>query len=114
MSKHTPGPWKLEQDGVTVVQDCTAPRTKITRSLEIYMDKGERKANARLIASAPELLEAGEKLVAWLEKLADHSELQAQTCQFQSLKDAYIFDAKNYRASVKEMKAAISKAKGPK
>jgi hypothetical protein len=48
MSKHTPGPWKLERKSVLIP---VAPH----EWAEAY---GGSEANARLIAAAPELLEA--------------------------------------------------------
>ena len=61
-TKHTPGPW--EAVGLTVCQVPPGGREIIfgahnTRS----GDKDERQANARLIAAAPELLEALRGLV---------------------------------------------------
>lgn len=61
MSKHTPGPWhvvpltlgSVEAENGTAV--CQAFMTKQPRKAE---DHEERLANARLIAAAPELLEA--------------------------------------------------------
>lgn len=55
MSKHTPGPWKATYKTVT------APETEDRLPLDVHIHGGNRddnKANARLIAAAPELLEA--------------------------------------------------------
>ena len=60
MNKHTPGPWSvinIHADPVVVAhngQSITGPWTKLTE---------EDLANARLIAAAPELLEALSKIV---------------------------------------------------
>lgn len=66
MGKHTPGPWDrvgtlvyaLNEDGFNrfcaLVQDA-------------HTAKQELEANARLIAAAPELLEALEQFVAWVD-----------------------------------------------
>ena len=63
--EHTPGPWKVSTGSVYVDDGSDYPVTRIA-----YMDRDghdirpvERDANARLIAAAPELLEALEKLV---------------------------------------------------
>lgn len=59
MSKHTPGPWRSFERGVTfhywVVKVANRVIAKITGE--------DQEANARLIAAAPELLEALEKMV---------------------------------------------------
>lgn len=68
-TKHTPGPWQycfegetaafiLEHDGSTVVKLSVTMNTTAHSALV---------ANARLIAAAPELLEALEKLYALVE-----------------------------------------------
>ena len=56
MSKHTPGPWRVDEDGDTgcIVSDdgvvtCVSPRN--------------RAANASLIASAPDMLAELERLL---------------------------------------------------
>lgn len=70
MSKHTPGPWTLgngevrirteknEQGRSILVAECYT-----TGNAGRYPKYEERKANARLIAAAPELLEALKKLL---------------------------------------------------
>ena len=57
----------------------------------------EQDANARLIAAAPELLEKCEKIVAWLDRLAN----QANEA-----------DAKNYRKTAEDVRKTIHKAEG--
>lgn len=54
MSKHTSGPWKVSRSGTTVlsesgrfIADCLGPNSQ-----------EQNEPNARLIAAAPELLEA--------------------------------------------------------
>lgn len=60
--KHTPGPWQLKglnppriyaDEGKEIIAQCDSGGE---------MTQGQEKANARLIASAPELLEALEML----------------------------------------------------
>lgn len=53
MAKHTPGPW--EQSGCSVYGKTTAKPICLMSGPAM---QEEREANARLIASAPELLEA--------------------------------------------------------
>lgn len=97
--KHTPGPWTLETV-TTAVGIChkigpfppRRPDDVTTRSACLYADypsgcnpaDEELKANARLIAAAPELLEALEYAIRQIPELA----------------------------SVPGVKAAIAKAKG--
>ena len=52
MSQHTAGPWRYS-DGLIL-----AKNTKIADYSQPYMPFAEEDANARLIAAAPELLEA--------------------------------------------------------
>ena len=52
-SKHTPGPWIVDTDHI--IQDGG---TSDENTIAIVGDQEEWKANARLIAAAPDLLEA--------------------------------------------------------
>ena len=56
MSQHTPGPWWVQKDGVTVCPPRPRGQTIICRVAPVHMMRAEREANARLIAEAPELL----------------------------------------------------------
>lgn len=64
MSKHTPGPWVSANDD-SAIQPAEGDRFDIAR---IYWPEATRetewRANARLIAAAPELLEALADLVS--------------------------------------------------
>jgi hypothetical protein len=80
MSKYTPGPWKMRYrtwgtnlygggplgDDVEVGTDYFVV-VRVSRGMEGVTDTDV--ANARLIASAPELLEACEKLLEWIDNL---------------------------------------------
>lgn len=55
------------------------------------------------------LLDVCEKIRAWLDRLAERCDKQAQDHRFESLVDANVADAKNYRAVVRELKAAVAK-----
>ena len=65
MSKHTPGPWLTDRKNVHTGQIATIHHCLNNDWVEIWTDKWaetglgqeEQEANARLIASAPELLE---------------------------------------------------------
>jgi hypothetical protein len=63
MSKHTPGPWQV-QDAYLNVFTCTNGTTGLTvhlakvNAVQCAGGRAEALANARLIAAAPDLLEA--------------------------------------------------------
>lgn len=63
--KHTPGPWKLEEWGSDYgptgdfsVYPCSAKNKYPIASVQEPFHRGKTKANAMLIAAAPDLLEA--------------------------------------------------------
>jgi hypothetical protein len=58
--KHTPGPWtELDNTGDIIIADRPGEGMFTIASLENQSPRGDEKcANARLIAAAPELLEA--------------------------------------------------------
>lgn len=64
-TKHTPGPWYAK--GGQVVQH----RTGRTLALVPYYDKGneEQDQTAQVMAAAPELLEALERVTPWIGKM---------------------------------------------
>lgn len=69
MSKHTPGPWKVDAMGNVWSADtkvCEMSEHPVIAS-GCYREKtdDEHRANARLIAAAPELLEALRDCVKW-------------------------------------------------
>jgi hypothetical protein len=63
--KHTPGPWNYDRSGYSLY--VNSGRELVTA---LSMD-GKRletsEANARLIAAAPDLLEALKSVIAWLD-----------------------------------------------
>lgn len=63
MSKHTPGPWWLQADGVGWYVECTPERGHSVAYVRAEVEEddpdtpdAEKEANARLIAAAPDLL----------------------------------------------------------
>ncbi len=70
MSDHTPGPWWVQKDGVTVCPPRPRGQTIICRVAPVHMMRAEREANARLIASAPEMLKALQELDAMYRCIA--------------------------------------------
>ena len=64
-SKHTPGPWKVQNNNgvpVTIESGGIGDGRVVTMLVDLFGDRHddttENAANARLIAAAPELLEA--------------------------------------------------------
>lgn len=107
MSKHTPGPWKLERDELhygslsTVVageKSKKFPGYQMIVGVGGFAGVDEQEANARLIASAPELLEA----------LRDMFEL-AEGAMRSANRDGAEYDVED---CLKEARHAIAKAEG--
>lgn len=78
-AKHTPGPWRTNKDGDRVlgkegpvcdVIECKAPVLNEPQSFHAE----RQKANARLIAAAPDLLAALRTLMAWVDENVDYVE----------------------------------------
>lgn len=67
MSKHTPGPWVTDNSVLRgSINRLDEPRRHIALTSDWENEKGDREqneANARLIAAAPELLEALESAI---------------------------------------------------
>ena len=63
MGEHTPGPWKV------VGTEIWGANVKIASGRGAYdeKDRQKNKANARLIAAAPDLLEALRKILHWYD-----------------------------------------------
>lgn len=96
MAKHTPGPWRVGDAGHTVFGPKTdAPAPVIVAT----MGKNEAfRANARLIALAPRMLEA-------LESLYEHCAMIHKHWGDNS-------NAKEADAAIKAGKALLAEAKG--
>lgn len=73
MSKHTPGPWIADQlvDGYDIHAAETRFRVATASDPEMVWGAIGREEDARLIAAAPELLEALEKIVRMFEGADD-------------------------------------------
>ena len=61
MSQHTPGPWLCETDPVHQYNRVYAGSLGIAH---VWRARADREANARLIAAAPEMLEARTSQIA--------------------------------------------------
>lgn len=112
-TKHTPGPWHTQDvdhldgddGGGACVVWVTAARANICQVVEddeIGPTIAAMKANAALIAAAPNLLAACERLTIAAEVFAG-SEPDMPT---------YKADEREFEEALKEARAAIAKAKG--
>ena len=63
MSKHTPGPWVQTPWDSTAIFDAKNLRVPIAQTYPADTSQKEAEANARLVAAAPQLLEALELIV---------------------------------------------------
>ena len=106
---HTPGPWQVEGEAVYANRDPRS-RHRNGRACVANICTGdydeldaEGIANARLIATAPELLEALKALAITLEEMWAEKELTAPKFRQCQLGEA-----------VKDARAAIAKAEGGK
>jgi hypothetical protein len=65
---HTPGPWYVTKNPTWMIRSKPG-KCQVGKATEVYMCRAEREANARLIALAPELLEALSALMGADEKM---------------------------------------------
>jgi len=69
--KHTRGPWMVNDNGGQDIWVGTESDILIAQDIgEDGMDMGEVRANAQLIAAAPELLEALKGMMIWAKTTA--------------------------------------------
>jgi len=63
-TQHTPGPWEIDEVDKGFSAQILGPSTGFCRDIlaTLPMEWAESEANARLIAAAPELLEALQKI----------------------------------------------------
>ena len=69
-AKHTPGPWHIDENGSSISSDAVTDlallnmvNVRFSWGGSDFATKSHRLANARLIAAAPELLEALQDLL---------------------------------------------------
>lgn len=99
MSKHTPGPWRqFEHNGNVMV--CAGPSHLATVAIGGAMDESSDRANARLIAAAPELLDALRTILEYAECYDDAGPRAAG------------WQSAELRADIEAARAAIAKAEG--
>ena len=63
MTEHTAGPWKANRSGNGVTVTVMTPEGQLLIKANGIPPRGAMDANARLIAAAPELLEACKQLI---------------------------------------------------
>lgn len=71
--KHTPGPWELSDDGNHIIGDCNQDELLEVANLTNTFNL---EANARLIAAAPELLDALKASLSYLENIVEPNHTQ--------------------------------------
>jgi hypothetical protein len=115
MNKHTPAPWGIEiaADGLNKWVGCSRYSVATIAQLPNQVNIGEADANARLIAAAPELLEALKASVELVEREVTQADsLFLPSKQHQNLDGTPIrsFESKLYEIAA--WRAAIAKAEG--
>jgi hypothetical protein len=69
MSEHTPAPWHVRTNPIRDDEPRDVVNTsQLIAEVREFYSAGEREANARLIAAAPELLEALQWALEWMPK----------------------------------------------
>lgn len=117
MSKHTPGPWEMSDGGYILPNHkaIDAPSHGALALVVWKMEDDERspkcEANARLIAAAPDLLEALQKLAIVMREIHDHwdndRDMKVGKCLL-----ALSGQLPGYDRRIDEIHAAIAKAEG--
>src|SRR5690606_19057690 len=112
MSKHTPGPWSIHHEFNVLDENGRCVASGGGYSSNLRDAEPENRANAMLIAAAPDLLAVCIKTAEWFERAAEASEDRAKDTRFPWLSAADAADAKNFRASAERIRAVIAKAEG--
>lgn len=111
MKKHTPGPWKVGINGNDSLSIWTiAPSTNVVAVLHDVPHENNTKANAHLIAAAPELLEAAKFALRSLE--AANDAMGGDQYGEAGITGKYKHTRGYYLECRKELAAAIAKAEG--
>ena len=95
-SKHTPGPWDVDFSGPARLA-ITGPSEETIARCDMQCENGDvDEANARLIAAAPDLLEACKAVEVWVI--------------LATARDAHPEAVDNALADLKMLRAALAKA----
>lgn len=112
---HTPGPWtsihgapKADLEGVMVSVPIRTPRGQFVISCSGLPAPGEMQANARLIAAAPNLLAACERVVEMAVEKGERAVKVMRTSHGKYAAATVKDDSSQY---IRAVKAAITKAK---
>lgn len=89
MSKHTPGPWETLTFSQHELQTDFA-MVKIGKRAHMVGYSDEDKANARLIAAAPDLLEALQEFVRTMDSLPESDETSLRVWDMYQMAQAAI------------------------
>jgi len=114
MANYTKGKWEehivksRQEQGTNIYSDDS--QGVIAHVYNTDQEQGN--TDAHLIAAAPDMYEALKKIIGWLNNQAKRDEGQSKACRFLTLRDAYISDAKNYRAMANDINKALVKAEG--
>lgn len=121
MSKHTPGPWLYGQDGFSLGNGVVYSRHANGNPKDICTVRGwgaDQQANVRLIAAAPDLLEALEEMVnneeqvefeSWLSHTSPSGDCDSVAAQWHE-SSRY----EDFCLAVEKQLNAIAKARGEK
>jgi len=102
VKNHTPGPWEAHENGHIYAEERA---NAVARIFENYYHRdGEAQANARLIAAAPDMLAALERLDVYLDRFTD--------CEGSDLTGAHL--SYEGQQAIAAARAAIHNAKGTK
>lgn len=117
MSKHTKGPWIAEftvpEEGWNGFYILTKDERLYIADAAGYQDMPERAANARLIAAAPDLLEACENALTCIEAMADRIDEDCGARGCMCTMPGNIPHSQTYRdGEIAMLRAAIAKARG--
>jgi len=99
-AQHTPGPWSVNSKAA-LIDPPDGESICLMRWPTNVRSEEETKANARLIAAAPELLEALTGI------LAEYEDRKSQWG------DEYLWDKHEDKEAIESARAAINKAKQP-
>lgn len=102
-TNHTPGPWR--QTGVNVRAGDALICYATNHHANTETPESEKLANARLIASAPDLLSALQRLVLEVESICAHEAGPTRDMLIERLH-------KDWDGKILDSRHAISKAKG--
>lgn len=83
MSKHTPGPWRIGEgidDGYEIYAKNGNPIGSVHWTIKAGTEKAPAEANARLIAAAPELLEALKWTHGKYSEFMDYDHKDCEVC----------------------------------